>query len=102
MHEQGRRLRPLLEQALAKTAAGGLPPIHLQTVCSGTDAPALALRLVSDSLSDVGVKMKVRHALSCENEPFKQAYIAVSVSIFLSPPIAFDRLSLFTSLRGLP
>jgi hypothetical protein len=76
VHEQGRRLRPLLEQALAKTAAGGLPPIHLQTVCSGTDAPALALRLVSDSLSDVGVKMKVRHALSCENEPFKQAYIA--------------------------
>ena len=42
--EQARRLKPLLEAGIKKKTvkAGGLPPIHLQTVCSGTDAPALA------------------------------------------------------------
>ena len=122
--EQARRLQPLLEEALQKKtpAAGGLPPVHLQTVCSysltclltsagclpcvcttnllltylpcslltcslsylltnsqvcsGTDAPALALQIVSNELADKGVSLRVDHALSCENEPFKQAYIA--------------------------
>ena len=40
--EHACRLKPLLEQALQKKTpkAGGLPPVHLQTVCSGTDACA--------------------------------------------------------------
>ena len=96
--DQVRKLRPLLEEALQKRE---LPPVAVQTVCSGTDAPAIALGLASKDLKPE-LAFKVDHMMSCENEPFKQAYIAVSVSIFLSPPIAFDRLSLFTSLRGLP
>ena len=51
-------------------------PVHLQTVCSGTDAPALALQIVSKELQEQGLSLQVHHALSCEKEPFKQAYIA--------------------------
>jgi|LauGreDrversion2_5_1035112.scaffolds.fasta_scaffold04231_2 site-specific DNA-cytosine methylase len=53
-----------------------LLPVHLQTVCSGTDAPALALQIVSKELQEQGLSLQVHHALSCEKEPFKQAYIA--------------------------
>lgn len=56
--------------------AGGLPPVHLQTVCSGTDAPAIALSIASKALAAEGVHLQVRHEMSCEKEPFKQAYIA--------------------------
>ena len=55
---------------------GGLPPVHLQTVCSGTDAPAIALSIASKALAAEGVHLQVRHEMSCEKEPFKQAYIA--------------------------
>ena len=70
---QARKLRGLLEEALR---AGELPPIALQTLCSGTDAPAIALDLVCKELSERGLTMSVEHTMSCENEPFKQAYIA--------------------------
>jgi hypothetical protein len=74
---QARKLRGLLEEALR---TGELPPIALQTLCSGTDAPAIALSLVrkelQPALSERGLALSVEHTMSCENEPFKQAYIA--------------------------
>ncbi len=59
-------------------------PIRLQTACSGTDAPSIALGLIKESLSrlcsksDGNEKHKFdyEHMMSCEIEPFKQAYIA--------------------------
>ena len=45
--DQVRKLRPLLEEALQKRE---LPPVAVQTVCSGTDAPAIALGLASKDL----------------------------------------------------
>ena len=59
-------------------------PIRLQTACSGTDAPSIALGLIKESLSrlcsknDAKEKQKFdyEHKMSCEIEPFKQAYIA--------------------------
>ena len=62
-------------------------PIKLNTACSGTDAPSIALGLVQESLDrfcstsegdddekkDHGFTYE--HNMSCEIEPFKQAYI---------------------------
>jgi len=66
-------------------------PIKLNTACSGTDAPSIALGLVKESLDrfcshqdngkDEEKKEKdghgfdYEHNMSCEIEPFKQAYI---------------------------
>ena len=59
-------------------------PIRLQTACSGTDAPSIALGLIKESLSRLCSKsdenekhaFDYEHKMSCEIEPFKQAYIA--------------------------
>ena len=59
-------------------------PIRLQTACSGTDAPSIALGLIKESLSklcsknegDMSHNFDYEHKMSCEIEPFKQAYIA--------------------------
>ena len=59
-------------------------PIRLQTACSGTDAPSIAFGLIKESLSRLCSESKDKndhlfdyeHMMSCEIEPFKQAYIA--------------------------
>jgi hypothetical protein len=66
-------------------------PIRLQTACSGTDAPSIALGLIKESLDKLcaagegnrdstkgggaGHLFDYTHEMSCEIEPFKQAYI---------------------------
>ena len=54
-------------------------PIQLQTACSGTDAPSIALGLVKESLDKLlpthSHGFDYSHEMSCEIEPFKQAYI---------------------------
>lgn len=80
-------------------------PIKLQTACSGTDAPSIALGLIKESLERLKVEessdkssdssssddddddchktkdgrlvhgFEYEHQMSCEIEPFKQAYI---------------------------
>ena len=78
--DQARKLEPFLVDALA---AKQLRPVELQTVCSGTDAPAIALDLVCKELAlrqrtaaSDGETLQVTHRMSCESEPFKQAYIS--------------------------
>ncbi|KAJ3235803.1 hypothetical protein HDU81_000159 [Chytriomyces hyalinus] len=64
------------------------PPLRVATMCSGTESPLLAIKLISDALSaKLGVPdiLKVHHVFSCEIEPFKQAYIDRN----FSPPILF-------------
>lgn len=55
-------------------------PIRLSTACSGTDAPSIALGLIKESLDKaIGSKdhgFNYTHDMSCEIEPFKQAYIS--------------------------
>ena len=54
-----------------------LPELTLQTVCSGTDAPSLALSIVEQVLAaECGFALNVNHQTSCENDAFKQAYLA--------------------------
>jgi hypothetical protein len=61
-------------------------PLRIATMCSGTEAPVLALRLLFRQLeAQTGVKAKLHHVFSAEIEPFKQAYIERN----FSPPILF-------------
>ena len=61
-------------------------PIKLNTACSGTDAPSIAMGMIKESLdrfcsssqqsaTTEGHGFKYEHNMSCEIEPFKQAYI---------------------------
>ena len=96
----GKLLLKTIERNDADRELGELSfPIKLNTACSGTDAPSIALGLVKESLdrfcsseqiSDGGEKASstessgnhekghgfdYEHNMSCEIEPFKQAYI---------------------------
>jgi site-specific DNA-cytosine methylase len=64
-------------------------PLKLGTACSGTDAPSLALTLVQEQLElrGLGDLFHHTHAFSCENEPFKQAYLARNFDSVLYPDI---------------
>lgn len=60
--------------------------LRVATMCSGTESPLLALRMITRSLfTETGKKLEVEHIFSCEIEPFKQAYIERN----FSPPILF-------------
>lgn len=60
--------------------------LRVATMCSGTEAPLLALRMITRSLfKQTGKKLEIEHVFSCEIEPFKQAYIERN----FSPPILF-------------
>ena len=66
---------PLIKKAIKH---GDFPtPLRLQTACSGTDAPAIALQMFSEMFEELGdIDLNVDHVMSCEIEPFKQAYLA--------------------------
>ena len=60
--------------------------LRVATMCSGTESPLLALRMITRSLfKETGKKLEVEHIFSCEIEPFKQAYIERN----FAPPILF-------------
>jgi hypothetical protein len=60
--------------------------LRVATMCSGTESPLLALRMISRSLfKETGKNLEVEHIFSCEIEPFKQAYIERN----FAPPILF-------------
>ncbi|KAI2640121.1 hypothetical protein GGS21DRAFT_400077 [Xylaria nigripes] len=57
---------------------GGLQ-LRVATICSGTEAPVFALKLIKDlaeSLTGGKKFLQYEHLFSVENEPFKQAYIS--------------------------
>ena len=60
--------------------------LRVATMCSGTESPLLALRLLNMALfKKHEVKFQVEHVFSCEIEPWKQAYIEAN----FSPPVIF-------------
>ena len=60
--------------------------LRVATMCSGTESPLLALRMITRSLfKETGKRLDIEHIFSCEIEPFKQAYIERN----FSPPILF-------------
>lgn len=64
-------------------------PLRLGTACSGTDAPALAMGIIQEQLKLRGCDdlFHFDHKYSCENEPFKQSYIARNFDSLLYPDI---------------
>jgi hypothetical protein len=74
--------------------------LRVATMCSGTESPLLALRMITRSLEkELGKKFDVEHIFSCEIEPFKQAYIERN----FAPPILFrDVLELEHDYAYLP
>ncbi|KAI8615565.1 hypothetical protein BC830DRAFT_1064253 [Chytriomyces sp. MP71] len=78
---------PNLYNTIKKLAAER-PPLRVATMCSGTESPLLAIKLISEALTTkLGIPnaLTVDHVFSCEIEPFKQAYIDRN----FSPPILF-------------
>ena len=55
-------------------------------MCSGTEAPLLALEMISKACKQqTGVELPIEHVFSCEIEPYKQAYIQRN----MAPPLLF-------------
>ncbi|KAJ5170138.1 C-5 cytosine methyltransferase [Penicillium coprophilum] len=52
----------------------GSRPLRVATMCSGTEAPLLALELIQTGLAETQ-QLRISHAFSCEIVPFKQSYI---------------------------
>ncbi|KAL3447380.1 hypothetical protein BJX65DRAFT_318225 [Aspergillus insuetus] len=64
----------------------GERPLRIVTVCSGTEAPLLALEMVKDNLRrHFSKNLNFRHLFSAEIVPFKQAYIERN----FHPPLLF-------------
>ena len=80
---------PLLKSAIAHKDFPA--PLRLQTACSGTDAPAIALQMFSEMFEEMDTQFDVDHVMSCEIDPFKQAYIARN----------FDGVKLFADVNDL-
>ena len=61
-------------------------PLRVATMCSGTEAPILAMDLTSQACeAQHGAPFPVEHIFSSEVEPFKQAYIQRN----FAPPLLF-------------
>ncbi|KAJ5146489.1 C-5 cytosine methyltransferase [Penicillium bovifimosum] len=59
-------------------------PLRVATMCSGTEAPLLALELIQTGLVS-NQQFRISHAFSCEIVPFKQSYIERN----FRPPVLF-------------
>ncbi|OQE39104.1 hypothetical protein PENCOP_c007G07200 [Penicillium coprophilum] len=62
----------------------GSRPLRVATMCSGTEAPLLALEMIQTGLAETQ-QLRISHAFSCEIVPFKQSYIERN----FRPPILF-------------
>jgi site-specific DNA-cytosine methylase len=70
----------------------GSRPLRIATMCSGTESPLLALKLVQQSLEQqLGTAFLIEHVFSAEIEPYKQAYIQRN----FNPPLLFRDITEF-------
>ncbi|KAK5205647.1 hypothetical protein LTR41_008715 [Exophiala xenobiotica] len=68
--------------------------LRLFTLCSGTDAPVVAMTLIKQALKLLDVKgFNFQHVGSCEIEPQKQAFIERN----FKPPVLFRDVTEFTT-----
>ncbi|KXX80855.1 DNA repair protein RAD5 [Madurella mycetomatis] len=71
--------------------------LNVATLCSGTDAPIFALRMLQNAMQTMGFGSgyEFKHLYSCEIEPFKQGFIRRNVP---GPPLIFrDGVEMVTS-----
>ncbi|KAF2421845.1 hypothetical protein EJ08DRAFT_682862, partial [Tothia fuscella] len=86
--------RKALDRGLNRVTEGlGDRPLRAATMCSGTESPLLALKVVQQHLRQLcGQSFNVEHIFNAEIEPFKQAYIQRN----FSPPLLFRDITEFT------
>ena len=73
------------------------PPLRIATVCSGTDAPILALEQLLLVLNkDKDEKIEMEHIFSCENSKFKRDFIAQTTA----PSLIFNDVVELESGKG--
>jgi site-specific DNA-cytosine methylase len=71
--------------------------LQVATVCSGTDAPILALEMLLPILNTKGVNnITMEHVFSCESVPFKRDFIQSTSN----PPLLFNNVTELPSGRG--
>ncbi|MCJ1434818.1 hypothetical protein MMC27_004188 [Xylographa pallens] len=80
MHDIAEIFAGLTGKALATGLSDALKHLgshrlKVATMCSGTESPILALRMVQEYLNASGHRFDFHHVFSAEIEPFKQAYI---------------------------
>jgi site-specific DNA-cytosine methylase len=83
VRRQVEKLQPLLEEAFK---AGHVPKdFTIGTACSGTDSPILGIGIAKEAMADLlqeqgagknDAALTFKHVMSCEIEPFKQAFLA--------------------------
>ncbi|KAF1816302.1 hypothetical protein P152DRAFT_470338 [Eremomyces bilateralis CBS 781.70] len=77
----GRALGANLDAAAAKF---GNKPLRVATMCSGTESPLLAWKMINTGLeSNMKRRIEFSHEFSAEIEPFKQAYIERNFDVSL-------------------
>ncbi|PGH06832.1 hypothetical protein AJ80_08105 [Polytolypa hystricis UAMH7299] len=86
----------------------GARKLRVATMCSGTEAPLLALQMISDSFKRLfGQTFNMHHLFSAEIDPFKQSYIQRNFSpdiLFrdVNELVADEATTAFGSLRQVP
>lgn len=71
-------------------------PLRVATMCSGTEAPLLALEMVNDVMKILSKEaFHLEHLFSAEIDPFKQAYIERN----FQPPIIFRDITEITKAK---
>ncbi|MCJ1382603.1 hypothetical protein MMC17_005716 [Xylographa soralifera] len=80
MHDIAEIFAGLTGKALATGLSDALKHLgshrlKVATMCSGTESPILALRMIQENLNASGHRFSFHHVFSAEIEPFKQAYI---------------------------
>jgi site-specific DNA-cytosine methylase len=80
------------------TSASASSPLRIGTVCSGTDAPILALEHLIAVLNNDNCDCKIQmdHVFSCENVKFKRDFIMETTG----PPLLFSDVTELASGRG--
>ncbi|KPI40212.1 uncharacterized protein AB675_11230, partial [Cyphellophora attinorum] len=70
--------------------------LRIFTMCSGTEAPILALDMIQEALQRRGMSFNYKHVASAEIEPYKQGYIELN----FDPPLLFRDVTDFTKDDG--
>ncbi|KAL7554173.1 hypothetical protein ACHAWF_017580 [Thalassiosira exigua] len=91
-------LRERWSSSSSSSPRASSPPLRVGTICSGTDAPVLALERLASALKDAGAgEVRTEHAFSCESVEFKRRFVARTTD----PPLLFvDAVELASSGRG--
>ncbi|KAK5168996.1 uncharacterized protein LTR77_006305 [Saxophila tyrrhenica] len=90
IHQIGHIFQDMTSKALGLGLAEAIKhrqgrPLRIATMCSGTEAPVLAFKMMQEALKPYDLDLNMVHLFSAEIVPFKQAYIEKN----FSPPIIF-------------